>query len=92
MNYFFLNITGFTLYSIYTTVGFFFPEVEGAGTVVIADLVFCYHAILMNMILTIQVLIYPSGKNTISFYSIGLCCALWLSVIVEVVFTEVSDF
>ncbi len=51
------NITGYTFYGIYSSVGYF-TTIEGAGTVVIADLIFVYHSILMVIIETIQCFIY----------------------------------
>lgn len=66
------NITGYTFYIIYSSVGYF-TDIKGAGTVVIADLVFVYHAALMVVIETIQCVIYEvycdllkRGKNKIS--------------------------
>lgn len=40
------------------TVGYF-TDIKGAGTVVIADLIFVYHAMLMVTIYAVQCIIYP---------------------------------
>ena len=88
LNYLVMNISGYTLYGIYSTLGYFFHE-KGAGTVVIADLFFVYHALAMVFIQTCQVLYYPRGKNRISGFSIMLCLFIWASVLVEVFFTIV---
>ena len=56
---------------------------------VIADLFFVYHGTAMVIIQSVQVLIYPRGKNRVSGYSIILCITLWLIVIFEVFFTHV---
>lgn len=57
LDYLVFNITGYTFYIIYSSVGYF-TDIKGAGTVVIADLVFVYHAALMVVIETIQCIIY----------------------------------
>lgn len=78
------NITGYTFYIIYSSVGYF-TDIKGAGTVVIADLVFVYHAALMVVIETIQCIIYEvycdlrkRGKNKISKAAIIIISILWL--------------
>ena len=83
-----MNISGYGFYTIYSTVGFF-TDIEGAGTVLPADLFFCYHAVLMVAIETIQAVIYPKGKNKISTYSFIICIVLWVFIILEVFFTSV---
>ena len=86
MNYLVMNICGDLLYGIYSTLGFFF-HFQGAGTVVIADLVFIYHALLMCVILATQAWIYPYGKNRVSIYTIILCAIIWSFIIFQVIFT-----
>lgn len=88
MNYLVMNISGDLFYGIYTTLGYFFHFKE-AGTVVIADLVFIYHALLMCLVLSIQACIYPRGKNIISPFTVVLCVGLWSFIIVQILFTEV---
>ena len=89
MNYLTMNISGYLFYGIYSTLGYFF-EFKGAGTVVIADLVFVYHALLMCFILSIQAFIYPNGQNKVSIYAIGLCITLWVLVAIHIVFSQVN--
>ena len=69
--------------------GYFF-NAKGAGTVVVADLFFVYHALLMVFILTCQVLYYPRGKNRISGFTIILCIFLWIFMLIEISFTFVK--
>lgn len=57
LDYLLLNVSGYTFYTIYTTLGYF-TDLEGAGTVVIADLVFVYHSVLMVAIQVYQCCIY----------------------------------
>ena len=57
LDYLVLNITGYTFYTIYSSVGYF-TDITGAGTVVIADLFFVYHAGVMTIIQIIQCCIY----------------------------------
>ena len=80
LNYLAMNISGYIFYGIYSTVGYF-TDISGAGTVVIADLIFVYHALLMVTILTFQVLYYPHGKNRVSGYTIIICTVLWIAII-----------
>ncbi len=58
LDYLILNISGYIFYVIYSNVGYF-TDLKGAGTVVIGDLIFVYHALLMVAIQIIQCLIYP---------------------------------
>ena len=81
-----MNICGYILYGIYSTVGYF-TTISGAGTVVLADIIFVYHAITMVIIQTIQACIYPRGKNRISGYTIALCISIWIFVLVETLLT-----
>lgn len=90
MNYLVMNICGDLLYGIYSTLGFFFLF-KGAGTVVIADLVFIYHALLMCIILSVQAWIYPYGENRVSPYTVALCVLIWSLLLLQIIFTEVPS-
>jgi hypothetical protein len=68
-------MVGYVFYAIYSTFGYFFKD-PGAGTVVLADLIFIYHGLLMVIIWAIQAAIYPWGKNKISIYCIVICTFL----------------
>jgi hypothetical protein len=57
LDYLVFNISGYTFYTIYSSVGYF-SDIGGAGTVVIADLVFVYHSMLMIAIQVVQCCIY----------------------------------
>lgn len=86
-----MNICGYTLYGIYSTIGYF-TSISGAGTVVFADIFFVYHAIAMVIIQSLQVLYYPRGKNRVSGYTIILCVSIWIFVIGEALLTVFSIF
>lgn len=57
LNYFAFSFTGYTYYTIYLTLGRF-TDIKGAGTVVIADLIFIYHTVIMIIIQLIQCITY----------------------------------
>ncbi len=83
---------GYTLYGIYSTIGYF-TDIKGAGTVLLPDLIFVYHAIPVVIFQVGQCFYYPvidlsylEGKQY-SFYagqnirgSFGVSCALLVSV------------
>lgn len=79
MDYLVMNIIDYVFYGIYSTLGFFF-KFKGAGTVVVADLVFVYHALFICTVLSIQAFIYPRGKNKASIYTVSLGVVLWIFV------------
>ena len=88
MDYLVMNLAGYTFYGFYSTLGFFF-HAEGAGTVVIADLFFVYHAFLMCLIWVVQGMIYPRGSNRLSGFATILLVTLWILVIAIIVLTYV---
>lgn len=57
LDYLVFNISGYTFYTAYSSIGYF-TDVDGAGTVVIADLIFVYHSMLMIAIQVVQCFIY----------------------------------
>ncbi len=85
-----MNTFGYTFYSIYSTLGYFF-HAKGAGTVVVADLFFAYHALFICLVLGIQACIYPKGKNRLSKYTVWFLSLLWLVILAEVILTVVRD-
>ncbi len=89
MDYLMMDVVGYVFYAIYSTLGYFF-EFKGAGTVVIADLVFSYHALFITLVLSVQACIYPRGKNRVSIYAVLFCGALWVAVILHIIFSEVK--
>lgn len=91
MDFIIYNIVGYTFYGIYSTLGFFFKD-KGAGTVVIGDLVFIYHGIVMVAIWAIQAYIYPWGKNRLSLTSVIICILFWLFIGFQIIFTHVHFF
>jgi hypothetical protein len=88
MDFVVYNMVGYVFYGIYTTLGYFYKD-PGAGTVVIADLIFIYHGILMVLIWIIQAVIYPWGKNKISIYCIIISISMEVLIIGQLFFTEV---
>ena len=82
-----LNICGFVFYSLYSTIGFFFPHIKGAGTVVLADLLFAYHALAMVLLWLVQAYFYPHGKNRLSRRAIYICLAFWGLVGIQTLLT-----
>lgn len=89
MDYLAFNISGYTFYAIYSSVGYF-TNIKGAGTVVIADLIFIYHAIVMMSVKVIQCFRYEvvyrmikRGKNRISGIALAIIIGLWTVVITE---------
>jgi len=96
MDYLAFNITGYTLYTIYSTFGYF-TDLQGAGTVVIADLVFVYHTMLMMVINIAQCWIYSvrklanqKGKTVMSKQALMIAITIWIFVAVEAVCTRVK--
>lgn len=53
-----MNFSGYLLYTIYTSLGYF-THIKGAGTVLLADLLFVYHAMFMLLLFLCQFLLYP---------------------------------
>lgn len=88
MNYLIMNICGYTYYTLYSSIGYF-TDIEGAGTVVILDLIYVYHAMFCVIIEGLQSLYYPKGKNKISKIALTICIGLWIANISEIVFTLV---
>ena len=71
LNYFALNINGYAFYTIYLSVGYFTPDVKGAGTVVIADLIFVYNAMAMMFVQLFQFCIYDVESDVFRKDRIG---------------------
>lgn len=53
-----MNVSGYLLYALYMSIGYF-TDIKGAGTVVLADLLFVYHAMFIMIVFSIQCIIYP---------------------------------
>jgi len=82
----FLNVSGYTFYSICYTMGYFFPETTsgtnyGLGTVKIQDLIFAYHAAVLSGYTWIQCMIYKRGKNKLSLFAILYTILAWVTSI-----------
>jgi hypothetical protein len=63
LDYLIFNINGYTFYTVYSSIGYF-TDIHGAGTVVIADLIFVYHSILMVAVQAVQCCIYEVSLPT----------------------------
>lgn len=74
-----LNLTGFLFLSTYSTVGYFFEELNGPKNVEIQDIVFAYHAVLITLVTIAQVFFYyKTGDNRgVRPWCIGLLILLW---------------
>ena len=81
-----LNICGFAFYALYSSIGFF-TTIKGAGTVVLADLLFAYHALVMVLLWLVQTFLYPHGKNRLSRRAIYICIGLWGIVAIQTFLT-----
>lgn len=66
LDYIILNITGYTALCIYSTTGYYNPDL-GLGLVVLEDLIFTYHSLFMSLIAFILVLYFPVINLIISF-------------------------
>lgn len=88
MDYLVMNIIDYVFYGIYSTLGFFY-KFRGAGTVVVSDLVFVYHALFICSVLSIQACIYPRGKNKTSIYAVSLGVILWVLIGIQIILSEV---
>jgi hypothetical protein len=90
MDFIVYNVVGYMFYATYSTLGFFFLD-PGAGTVVLADIIFIYHGLLMVFVWAIQAIIYPWGKNRISGYCIIISLIMEVLIILFIILTEVSS-
>ena len=71
------NVTGFVLYSTYSTVKYFVPN--GCDqTVQINDLAFGYHAVLMTAVTIAQCLVYRTERQRVHPVHAFVVAALWL--------------
>jgi hypothetical protein len=68
----------------------YFYHLQGAGTVVIADLVFVYHGLFICVVLAIQAVVYERGGNKISWISVVIVSGLWAVVGVETALSIVN--
>ena len=71
------NVTGFVLYSTYSTVKYFVPN--GCDqTVQINDLAFGYHAVLMTAVTIAQCVVYRTERQRVHPVHAFVVAALWL--------------
>lgn len=72
LDHLWMNLTGFSFYSIYCSYGYFNNNsLSETGQVDLNDLIFAYHALIITMFTVIQSFIYPKGKNKINRLTIG---------------------
>lgn len=72
-----MNLTGFLLYSIYNTYGYFVDSTE-TGKVDLNDIIFAYHALFATGLTVVQIMIYPSKNNKIHTYTIIFLILVWV--------------
>ena len=71
-----MNLTGFLLYSIYNTYGYFVNS-EQTGRVDLNDLIFSYHALFATLVTVGQILVFPFKSNKIHTPTILLLVFIW---------------
>jgi cystinosin len=76
LDFIFMNMTGFTFYSIYTTYGRWVNK-DQTGQVDLQDCFFAYHAAGATVFCIIQSWIYPRGQNKIHRPTIVLLIGMW---------------
>lgn len=95
LDYPFLSMSGFAFVSIAYSVVYFTPGLPfdnyGYGAIRIQDLVFVYHNLITNFILNIQAMIYKSGKNSLSHFSLFFISFAWISTGIIYVCSEVYN-
>jgi cystinosin len=78
LDYLWMNLTGFSFYSIYCSYGYFHKDsASETGQVDLNDLIFAYHALGITILTVIQSFIYPRGHNKINNVTIGYLVVLW---------------
>eukprot|EP01017_Pseudomicrothorax_dubius_P029840 TRINITY_DN3663_c0_g1_i13.p1 TRINITY_DN3663_c0_g1~~TRINITY_DN3663_c0_g1_i13.p1 ORF type:complete len:318 (-),score=62.95 TRINITY_DN3663_c0_g1_i13:155-1024(-) len=77
LDYHVLNITGYIFYTTYSTVGYFGGPSHGVKGVTEQDLAFVYHALFAVTVLSVQILIYPHGKNRVSTFTKVILPIFW---------------
>ena len=92
LDYLYMNLTGFTFYSIYCSYGYFYSGSSAeTGQVDLNDLFFAYHALFITILTVVQSFIYPRGKNKISNITIGYLTVLWAFAICYTILTHVKQ-
>lgn len=93
LDYPFLNLTGYIFICICNVTAYFhtFPFGNyGLGTIKIQDVLYAINGTILCLVLNIQALKYPRGKNTIAPFSILFTCFAWISALVYFMFSEVT--
>lgn len=81
-----MNLTGFLLYSIYNTYGYFVNQ-ESTGRVDLNDIIFTYHALFATLLTVGQIMCFPFKNNKVHTPTILLLLFMWGSVIVYATLT-----
>ena len=76
-----MNMTGFVLYSLYNTEGYFVSDLE-TGKVDLNDVFFAYHALFATLVCVSQIILYPNGKNKLHPPTIMLLIFIWSFLII----------
>ena len=83
-----MNLTGFIIYSIYCTYGYF-VNTDQTGQVDLNDLLFAYHALFATFLTLAQVLFFSKKQNKIHAVTVFYLLLLWTFVVVYAVLTQV---
>lgn len=86
-----MNLTGFLFYSIYSSYGYFVSDTQ-TGQVELNDVLFGYHALFATFICITQILLFPSGKNKIHWYTVTLLFFMWAFILIYSTLTLVRTF
>jgi cystinosin len=81
-----MNLTGFLLYSMYNTYGYFVNQ-ESTGRVDLNDIIFCYHALFATLLTVTQIMCFPFKNNKIHNPTLILLLFMWGTIIVYATLT-----
>lgn len=76
-----LNLTGYVLYSLYNTYGYWINE-DQTGRVDLNDVAFAYHGLLATLIFVGQACFYERGSHLVNFLTIVLTLTVWISLFI----------
>lgn len=94
LDYPFLNLSGYIFITVCNTTAFFheFPfKNYGLGNVRVQDVLYALNGTFVCIILNLQAVFYPRGKNTITMFSFFFTVFAWISVIIFFLISEVYD-
>jgi len=92
LDYPYLNLSGFIMLGISSSVGFFFElpfKNYGLGNLRIQDLLYSYNGTFVQILLMLQAIFYKRGKNTINLFSFYFTIIAWASSLALYCLSEV---